>query len=174
MSEVYAQSTTTITCYTCGGKGRMTCMCGGSGVTYTMFGLAPCFACGGAGVLPCFSCGGRGSITVSTPNYTPQVVTPTPSTTPWSSYPVAPSSNSCDSSSTYVSPSSGYTDDSSHNHSHNSTSRPCYTCQQSGRCSGCRGLGTIKAYTFRETKELTCPSCNGSGRCSYCGGDGVR
>ena len=55
-----------------------------------------------------------------------------------------------------------------------SRTRPCYTCQQTGRCTGCHGTGTIKAYTIDGTKILTCPSCNGTGKCQYCGGDGIK
>lgn len=128
INALYAQSTTTISCHSCGGSGKMICMCGGSGVTYTMFGPAPCFACGGLGVLPCFSCGGRGSITVQTPTPTPYFSAPSfsaPSTNFNNSYP----NNNYDSSTTFA-PSTGYGEgsystDSSHNHSHSSSSRPC-------------------------------------------------
>ncbi len=61
-----------------------------------------------------------------------------------------------------------------HSNSEQSNTRPCYTCQQTGRCTGCHGTGTIKAYTIDGTKILTCPSCNGTGKCQYCGGDGIK
>lgn len=62
----------------------------------------------------------------------------------------------------------------SRSNSEQSLTRPCYTCQQTGRCTGCHGTGTIKAYTIDGTKILTCPSCNGTGKCQYCGGDGIK
>lgn len=43
-----AYSQDVVTCSTCGGTGRIVCfMCGGSGMTYTMFGPTYCFSCGG-------------------------------------------------------------------------------------------------------------------------------
>lgn len=56
----------------------------------------------------------------------------------------------------------------------NTREYPCYTCNQSGICIGCKGRGTIKAYTIDGTKIITCPNCNGTGKCRYCGGDGIK
>lgn len=51
------------TCQNCSGTGRIVCfMCGGRGATYTMFGVTPCFGCGGYGVMPCANCSGSGYV----------------------------------------------------------------------------------------------------------------
>lgn len=55
-----------------------------------------------------------------------------------------------------------------------STQRPCYTCNQTGKCRGCKGTGKDKAYTITGTVIIDCGACNGTGRCQYCGGDGIK
>lgn len=56
----------------------------------------------------------------------------------------------------------------------NTREYPCYTCNQTGKCSGCKGTGKDKAYTINGTVIIDCGSCNGTGRCKYCGGDGIK
>lgn len=56
----------------------------------------------------------------------------------------------------------------------NTREYPCYTCNQTGKCSGCKGTGKDKAYTINGTVIIDCGACNGTGRCKYCGGDGIK
>jgi hypothetical protein len=47
-------------CTGCGGSGRMTCHCGGSGKAVINNEVVPDFACGGSGKVRCGVCGGSG------------------------------------------------------------------------------------------------------------------
>lgn len=60
------------------------------------------------------------------------------------------------------------------NKNKNTREYPCYTCNQTGKCSGCKGTGKDKAYTINGTVIIDCGACNGTGRCKYCGGDGIK
>lgn len=56
----------------------------------------------------------------------------------------------------------------------NTREYPCYACNQTGKCNGCKGTGKDKAYTINGTVIIDCGACNGTGRCKYCGGDGIK
>lgn len=57
----------------------------------------------------------------------------------------------------------------------NTKEYPCYTCNQTGICNGCKGRGTVRiSVPFKGTITETCPNCKGSGKCHWCGGDGIK
>ena len=56
----------------------------------------------------------------------------------------------------------------------NTREYPCYTCNQTGKCSACKGTGKDRAYTINGTVTIDCGACNGTGICKYCGGDGIK
>lgn len=53
--------------------------------------------------------------------------------------------------------------------------RPCYTCNQTGICRGCKGRGSVRiSVPYKGTVTEICPNCKGSGKCHWCGGDGIQ
>lgn len=52
---------------------------------------------------------------------------------------------------------------------------PCGSCDGSGKCVACEGLGIVTRQDENERLlDATCPSCEGDGTCWACGGTGVN
>lgn len=147
VSTCAAYAQTTVTCPTCSGNGAIVCpMCAGNGVTYTMFGVSPCFGCGGARFIPCGVCFGSGSVTYTMP----------------------PVYNGGTYGGSLYDDSSSFSSSSGSKCTRCNGTGHCKSCGGAGRKVDWGPNSVIS----KDKYDQKCGVCNGSGRCGVCDGKG--